>query len=78
METTSGVLSDHTHLLPLLRSFSDQNRDENLAIAGASSCSTARNYNDSNNDQIDVINESEEYDDDYKYQNVRVINETDV
>lgn len=84
METTSGVLSDHTHLLPLLRSFSDHTKEENTAAnAGCSSIKKDININDKdskhlvNENQI-YQNEDENCDDDFKYPNIRVINETDV
>jgi hypothetical protein len=84
METTSGVMSDHTHLLPLLRSFSDQTKEENIAaIAGCSSINKDININEKDNknllnDNQTYQNEDENCDEDFKYPNIRVINETDV
>lgn len=52
LETSSGVGSDHTHLLPLLHNQKQERELLNQADAS--------------------------YKDDYEYQNVRVINETDV
>ncbi|KAL7012555.1 hypothetical protein ACKWTF_014919 [Chironomus riparius] len=84
METTSGVMSDHTHLLPLLRSFSDHTKEENIAASGG--CSSIKkdiNIDDKDNkhlvnDNQTYQNEDESCDDDFKYPNIRVINETDV
>lgn len=84
METTSGVMSDHTHLLPLLRSFSDHTKEENIAAsAGCSSIKKDINIDDKDNKHLVIDNqtyqnEDESCDDDFKYPNIRVINETDV
>ena len=57
LETSSGVGSDHTHLLPLLHNQSKE-----------------REWNSK-----ELLNQADaSYKEDYEYQNVRVINETDV
>lgn len=55
METSSGVGSDHTHMMPLLQSLNCNQKEK------------------------EFINQHEESQkDEYEYQNVRIINETDV
>lgn len=55
METSSGVGSDHTHMMPLLQSLNCNQKEKELL----------------NHDEA-LHKES------YDYQNVRIINETDV
>lgn len=60
METSSGVGSDHTHLLPLLQSMNS-------------------NQKESEWNSKELLNQTDAaYKEEYEYQNVRVINETDV
>jgi hypothetical protein len=54
METSSGVGSDHTHMMPLLQSLNCNQKEKELL-----------NHDDAQKDHFD-------------YQNVRIINETDV
>lgn len=55
METSSGVGSDHTHMLPLLQSINCNQKDKEL-----------KSHEDDSQKET------------YDYQNVRIINETDV
>lgn len=57
METSSGVGSDHTHMLPLLQNLN---------------CNQVKESENKNHDEESRHKET------FDYQNVRIINETDV